>query len=177
MQVIDAVRSRCMAVRVPAAGEEDIRDLILPHIARSENLEIPVELAARIGAFLHTYILRAPSIWKGGMSVRLMAAFLFDLPAAKADRNMRRAILMMEACKAQQYPFSADQQVQLPDWELYLQQIASEMFSEQTPKRLYQIRSRMYELLTNCIPPEVILKVFLFCFRVPRFVCRSVLIC
>lgn len=29
------------------------------------------------------------------------------------------------------------------------------MLAEQTPKRLYQARGKLYELLTNCIPAEV----------------------
>jgi hypothetical protein len=29
------------------------------------------------------------------------------------------------------------------------------VLAEQTPKRLYQARGKLYELLTNCIPAEV----------------------
>lgn len=52
MQVIDAVRSRCMSVRVPAASEEQIHGNVLPTIAAREGLELPTELAGRIGALL-----------------------------------------------------------------------------------------------------------------------------
>ena len=33
------------------------------------------------------------------------------------------------------------------------------MVSEQSPKALLEVRSRIYELLTHCIPPELIIKV------------------
>ena len=58
----------------------------------------------------------------------------------------------------QQYPFKADQPVQLCDWEAYVTQIANEILQEQTPKRLLQVRGRFYELIVNCIPPELIIK-------------------
>jgi len=31
--------------------------------------------------------------------------------AQASDRNLRRALLMLEACKVEQHPFTADQQV------------------------------------------------------------------
>ena len=32
------------------------------------------------------------------------------------------------------------------------------MLREQSPKNLYAVRQKLYELLVNCIPPEVILR-------------------
>lgn len=40
--------------------------------------------------------------------------------AAGCDRNLRRALLSLEACRVQQYPFREDQEVVEPDWELYI---------------------------------------------------------
>ena len=39
-----------------------------------------------------------------------------------------------------------------------MQEIANDILSEQTPKRLFAVRVKLYELLVNCIPPELILK-------------------
>lgn len=39
-----------------------------------------------------------------------------------------------------------------------VQEIANDILSEQTPKRLFAVRGKLYELLINCIPPELILK-------------------
>jgi replication factor C subunit 3/5 len=33
-----------------------------------------------------------------------------------------------------------------------------DVLREQTPKQLYVVRGKLYELLTNCIPPEVIFR-------------------
>ncbi|KAM7426704.1 Subunit of heteropentameric Replication factorC (RF-C) [Porites harrisoni] len=78
--------------------------------------------------------------------------------AEKSNRNLRRALLMCEACRVQQYPFTPDQVVQEADWEVYLKETAQQIVEQQTPKRLMEIRSRLYELLTHCIPSDIILK-------------------
>mmetsp|Transcript_6068 Transcript_6068/g.9416 ORF Transcript_6068/g.9416 Transcript_6068/m.9416 type:complete len:361 (-) Transcript_6068:373-1455(-) len=76
----------------------------------------------------------------------------------KCNRNIRRAILMLEASKVQQYPFTADQAVRMQDWEMFIDQLGRVICEEQTPARLQLARNKMYELLANCIPPTVILK-------------------
>ena len=55
--------------------------------------------------------------------------------AEQSGRNLRRALLMCEACRVQQYPFTADQQVTQPDWEVFLRQTANLIVQQQTPKR------------------------------------------
>ena len=58
--------------------------------------------------------------------------------------TVRRALLTLEGCKAAQYPFQADgaQQLQVPDWERYIAQMALEILKEQSPKRLLAIRAK-----------------------------------
>ncbi|KAK3285718.1 Replication factor C (RF-C) subunit [Cymbomonas tetramitiformis] len=128
-KVIEAVRSRCVTVRVPAPAEAEICD-VLQYVSKKECITLPPEFAARI--------------------------------ASSTDRNLRCALLSLEACKVQQYPFKSDQPIQLTDWEVYITEIASDIIAEQSPKRLYQVRGKFYELLINCIPPELILKKLLF---------------
>lgn len=76
----------------------------------------------------------------------------------KSGRNLRKALLMCEACRVQQYPFSVDQAVPETDWEVYLRETANAIVSQQSPQRLLEVRARLYELLTHCIPPDVIMK-------------------
>ncbi|KAK9511877.1 hypothetical protein O3M35_000449 [Rhynocoris fuscipes] len=78
--------------------------------------------------------------------------------AQKSDRNLRRAILMCETCKVQQYPFTSDQEVMEPDWQVYIRDTAKLILSEQSPKKLMEVRTRLYELLTHGIPTDVIFK-------------------
>ncbi|GAB5031261.1 replication factor c subunit 3 [Nannochloropsis oceanica] len=81
--------------------------------------------------------------------------------AQHSDRNLRRALLMLEACRVQQHPFTADQEVKVADWEEYIGKLATMLIEEQSPPRLVLARDMLYELLTNCIPSDVILKTLL----------------
>jgi len=78
--------------------------------------------------------------------------------AEKSRRNLRRALLMCEACRVQQYPFNPDNEIAEPDWEVFLRETAKMIAQQQSPKRLLEVRARLYELLTHCIPSDVIMK-------------------
>jgi hypothetical protein len=39
-----------------------------------------------------------------------------------------------------------------------MQEIANDILTEQTPKRLHQVRAKVYELLINVVPPELIMR-------------------
>lgn len=78
--------------------------------------------------------------------------------AETSKRNLRRAILMLEACKVEQYPFTESQKILEPDWQLFIKGVATMMVSEQSPKKLLEIRNKLYELMTHAIPYDVIFK-------------------
>eukprot|EP00878_Enallax_costatus_P040578 GHUV01046893.1.p1 GENE.GHUV01046893.1~~GHUV01046893.1.p1 ORF type:complete len:203 (+),score=67.71 GHUV01046893.1:853-1461(+) len=82
--------------------------------------------------------------------------------ALASHRNLRRALLMLEVAYVQSGGQLADDtKVLPPDWELYIMEIANDMLTEQSPKRLYTVRGKLYELLGNCVPPELILRTLL----------------
>jgi replication factor C subunit 3/5 len=54
--------------------------------------------------------------------------------AETCDRNARKSLLCLEASRNQHYPFKDDQKVDIPDWELYVNSIASMMIREQNPQ-------------------------------------------
>jgi replication factor C subunit 3/5 len=76
-----------------------------------------------------------------------------------ADGNLRKALLVMEAMRMQNPDLNGDVDVAKPDWELYCAKIAESIMQEQSPQRLLDIRGKIYELLSHCIPPAVVLKV------------------
>ena len=78
--------------------------------------------------------------------------------AAQSGRNLRRAILALEAAKAQCYPFQTTQAVPLMDYERYTQLLAADVLREQSPQQLLACRARVYELIVNCVPADVIIK-------------------
>eukprot|EP00656_Telonema_subtile_P036268 TRINITY_DN40242_c0_g1_i1.p1 TRINITY_DN40242_c0_g1~~TRINITY_DN40242_c0_g1_i1.p1 ORF type:complete len:357 (+),score=81.81 TRINITY_DN40242_c0_g1_i1:191-1261(+) len=77
----------------------------------------------------------------------------------QSGRNLRRAILSLEACKAQSYPFKADTAVAIPDWHRFISETANAIVEQQNTKRLQLVRGKLYELLANCVPPSVIFEV------------------
>jgi replication factor C subunit 3/5 len=81
--------------------------------------------------------------------------------ATKCKGNLRRGLLMFEAAKIQQYPFVTGQQVVNTDWEAFIGDVATIMVDEQSPSRLLVVRGKLYELISHCIPPDVVLKVYL----------------
>jgi len=89
----------------------------------------------------------------------------FTLPRNVADQivvdcegNVRKALLMLEALKMQSQDLSAPPTIAKPDWETYCRKVADLIIQEQSPARILDVRAKLYELLSHCIPPTVILK-------------------
>lgn len=49
-----------------------------------------------------------------------------------------------------------------PDWEALVSQIAREIMEEHSPARILQVRAKLYDLLTHCIPATTVLKTLTF---------------
>ncbi len=92
-------------------------------------------------------------------SITLPEALAVNI-ARESHRNLRKALLMLEAAKVQAAGRSLSDQQVIPatDWELYIRQLASDITNEQSPQRLVAAREKLYELLVNCIPASTILK-------------------
>ncbi|XP_076680975.1 replication factor C subunit RfC38 [Andrena cerasifolii] len=123
---------------------------VLPAIrSRCLGIRVPAPSVSDITNILHSVCKREGLTLPDELAVRL---------AETSGRNLRRAILMIEACKVEQYPFTSDQKITEPDWQVYIRNTASMMVSEQSPKKLLEIRNRLYELLTHAIPCDLIFK-------------------
>ncbi|KAK3902432.1 P-loop containing nucleoside triphosphate hydrolase protein [Staphylotrichum tortipilum] len=82
--------------------------------------------------------------------------------AEESGRNLRKALLMFEAVHAQNEKVTDTTPIPPPDWEALIGQIAKEILEEHTPARILQVRSKLYDLLTHCIPPTTILRTLTF---------------
>ncbi|KAH7407428.1 P-loop containing nucleoside triphosphate hydrolase protein [Cadophora sp. MPI-SDFR-AT-0126] len=82
--------------------------------------------------------------------------------ARESGRNLRRALLMYEAVHAQNEKVTDTTPIPPPDWEALISQVASEILQEHSPARILQVRAKLYDLLTHCIPPTTILKTLTF---------------
>ncbi|XP_021907991.1 uncharacterized protein LOC110822243 isoform X1 [Carica papaya] len=77
--------------------------------------------------------------------------------ATKSKQNLRKAIMALEACKANNYPFVDDQPIQL-GWEEVLIEIAAEILADPSPKRLFFLRGKFQTLLVDFVHPKLILQ-------------------
>mmetsp|Transcript_13764 Transcript_13764/g.32119 ORF Transcript_13764/g.32119 Transcript_13764/m.32119 type:complete len:378 (+) Transcript_13764:101-1234(+) len=81
--------------------------------------------------------------------------------ARESNRNLRKALLMLEAASVQSSGSGAipeNQYLPTADWEIYIRQLATDITKEQSPQTLMIAREKLYELLVNCIPASTILK-------------------
>ncbi|XP_006647761.1 uncharacterized protein LOC102710665 [Oryza brachyantha] len=88
----------------------------------------------------------------------------FELPssfaatiASQSRQNLREAILALEACKANNYPFIDGQAIPL-GWENVLQELAAEILDDPSSKRLFLVRGKLQKLLVEFVPPKLILQ-------------------
>ncbi|XP_012217808.1 replication factor C subunit 3 [Linepithema humile] len=123
---------------------------VLPAIqSRCVRIRVPAPTVFEIKTILHLICKRE------GLNI---PDELINRVIEASNRNLRRAILMLEACKVEQYPFTTDQKVTEPDWQIYIRNTASMMVSEQSPKILLDIRNRFYDLLTRAVPCDLIFR-------------------
>lgn len=78
--------------------------------------------------------------------------------AAASGRNVRRAVLMLESAKVSSPTLAVGMPVPVMDWEKYINMLAGDIMREQSPKALLACRSKLYELVVNCIPADAIMK-------------------
>eukprot|EP01083_Nonionella_stella_P278726 947917_1 len=127
-KVIEPLQSRCLSIRIPAPTHETIKEIIT-QIAIKERVTIDSEFAEEI--------------------------------TIRSGRNLRKALLMLQiSCTETNELLGADKysKIKQAPWKLFIDELARIIVEEQSPKRLLLARQKLYELLGNCIPPDVIFK-------------------
>lgn len=91
-----------------------------------------------------------------------LAQDLADKVAIESNRNLRRALLMLETMKSD---FVLNGRVRkdlgswiLPGWILFIRRCAKQITEAQTVQQLIQLRAAFYELEAHLIPPELIFR-------------------
>lgn len=77
--------------------------------------------------------------------------------AVESGRNLRRALLMLEAMKAE-YVLYNRCTPHPPTWMTFIKKCAKSITDAQTVQQLVQLRSAFYELEAHLIPPELIMR-------------------
>eukprot|EP01147_Barroeca_monosierra_P011073 gene11073-3139_t len=127
-KILSPIRSRCLALRIGAPSIDEMAQALVG-VGKKEGCTISSEFACKV--------------------------------AHASNRNLRKALLMLEATAAQSRGaknMDVQSEIQFPDWEIFLRETAKAIISEQSPQRLLDVRQRLYELLSHCIPPDVIIK-------------------
>merc|ERR1712118_371553 len=75
-----------------------------------------------------------------------------------SNRNLRKAILMFQTSTLLNYPFCKATKILYSEWEVQIQEIANDVFLKQTPKQLHLVRGKLYDILKNSIPTEIIIR-------------------
>jgi len=125
-KVIEPLRSRCLSVRIAAPSHDQIVDII-KEIASKERVTLDESYARQI--------------------------------SMKSQRNLRKAIIMLQVSSTESNELvMGDNAVRIrtAPWQLFIDELAKCVVEEQSPQRLLLARQKLYELLANCIPADVI---------------------
>lgn len=87
---------------------------------------------------------------------------ILKLISIESKRNLRRAILLLEAMYMQNENLSKNSLLIKLDWENVISKLAFSIFKDRTVSIISQSRTIIYELLSHCIPAPIILKNLLF---------------
>ena len=78
--------------------------------------------------------------------------------ASHCDRDLRRAYLLVDCARNLNQGNSFDlKKTMAGSWEDGVEWICSAMIQEQTPRKLLEVRNKLYDLLSLCIPADAIL--------------------
>lgn len=184
--VVDLVKQVAQTHQIDVSGQRDFRVIVLTHVdeltkdaqnalrrtmekyvatcrlilcVNSTSKVIPAIrsrcLGIRVGAPEIEEIVTILQFVAKKESINLPIDFATRI-AEKSDRNLRRAILMLETAKVQQYPFTSTQEPIEPDWKIFIRETGNLMLQEQSPARLEKVRERFYELIAQGIPSNII---------------------
>jgi len=78
--------------------------------------------------------------------------------AQQARGNLRKALLLLETARVVQLPLTDSQPIKQADWERYVSEIARGIVGEQSPRKLGEVRNKVYDLLAHCVPPDMIME-------------------
>jgi len=118
-------------------------------------------LLVRVAAPTHQDICDALQIAGKKENWKIVPA-LNEKIAKESGRNLRRALLMFEAIYAQNPEVNEKTPIPPPDWEVLITQVAQDCINERSPQMIMQVRAKLYDLLTHCIPATMVIKVLCF---------------
>jgi replication factor C subunit 3/5 len=130
-RVLEPLRSRCLGIRVRAPSETELRTVLR-------------------------------QVWQRMVhSAESPPEALLDHAIRASDGNLRSALLSLEASYWTSKAGRKGSALPEPDWRSICDEIADQIRKEQTPPSLLRVRALYYDLLTHCIPVDIILSMVL----------------
>jgi replication factor C subunit 3/5 len=123
-------------------------------IAPIRSRTLLVRVAAPTESEISTALAAAVRKEKGWKSVPELNTHI----AQASGRNLRKALLMLEAVYASTPDPSPKTPIPPADWEVLIAEIAADMIRERSPQQILNVRAKLYDLLTHCIPATMVLK-------------------
>jgi len=78
--------------------------------------------------------------------------------AVKSNRDLRRALLILESTCMQSGQLSKDMPLPEEAWDAAISRVAKMILDDQSPRMAMEVRGKLYELLAACLPADFILK-------------------
>ncbi|KAI9889708.1 MAG: Replication factor C (RF-C) subunit [Vezdaea aestivalis] len=125
-------------------------NIIAPIRSRTLLVRVPAPTEAEICGVLETVGDKERWSRVDGLNQRI---------ARESGRNLRRALLMFEAVHAQNETVTEKSVIPALDWEELIEEIAKDIVAHRTPEMILKTRGKLYDLISHCIPPTMILKV------------------
>jgi replication factor C subunit 3/5 len=119
--------------------------VIAPLRSRCLNIRVPAPSYDEIAAILHTISV--------GEGLHAAPEFIDRLIRA-SDRNLRKCIMSMQTAALKHGKLTAVTPLACSEWEKQIREVAQNAIDEQSPRRLKVIRTKLYEILACCIPPN-----------------------
>jgi len=130
------------------ANAESLSRVIMPLRSRCLQIRVPAPTEQEISTVLGNICAH--------QKIDMPAKLSQDITLA-SNRNLRKAIMMLQSVVLKtQGKLGARVQVPIPEYETFISEIVKDVMKEQTPKNLRYIRTKLYELLTKGITPDII---------------------
>ncbi|KAH3677017.1 hypothetical protein WICMUC_001923 [Wickerhamomyces mucosus] len=133
--IIPPIKSRTLLIRIPAPSVNDIVQ-VLNKLSSKQEIPLPESETERVETLRKI--------------------------AESSERNLRRALLLIEALSMQNEKLTPTTPMIQLDWESVIKKLAFNINRERNVSRISQSRSTLYELLSHCIPARIILKKLTF---------------
>jgi len=130
-RIIEPLRSRCLPIKCRAATNEELKEIVGKAALANEFRTVSPPDESTLNEII-----------------------------SHSNRDMRKFLLLLEVYKVQTESGQKNIDIKklLPDWELYMERLISQILKVATIQQIVPVRNKLYELLIHLIPAEVIFR-------------------